>query len=224
MADVPEDTGQSVDTLIVNLRELLGLAEDAAPEEVLAAAVELLRSMQASEAEAARALGLKEDADRTTIVAAIGKLKADMVPKDGVEKLMAGNDALRGEVRALKARSVAAETDQVIAKHSAEGKLTAAQAKFWREKLTGDVDQFEDRRQEFEELMAMSQAIVEPGKTVPPGSTAPAGREAVIAKAQAEYLAEGQQIELMPEYVNAVLREQKRRPLNDEEHKKLAAE
>ena len=225
MADEPQDTGQSAETLLVTVREILGLPEDATAEQVLQAAIEALRSMQAADSEAAKALGLKVDAGREAVVAAIEKLKESTAPKSKLEEVVAANRRLGDQVKALTERSVKAEAKQLVAGHVQANKLTNEQAAIELELLTAKADEFEQHKTEFERRMAATPArLPEPGKTVPPGSTAPAGREAVIAKAQAEYLAEGQQIELMPEYVNAVLREQKRRPLNDEEHKKLAAE
>ena len=188
MADEPQDTGQSAETLLVTVREILGLPEDATAEQVLQAAIEALRSMQAADSEAAKALGLKVDAGREALVAAIEKLKESTAPKSKLEEVVAANRRLGDQVKALTERSVKAEAKQLVAGHVQANKLTNEQAAIELELLTAKADEFEQHKTEFERRMAATPAkLPEPGKTVPSGSDAPRGREAVIAKAKAEY-------------------------------------
>ena len=177
MADQPDDTGQSLETLIANLRTIMGMAEDATPEAVIKKAIELLQAMAASESEAnsvREALTLPTGAADTEVVAAIAELRESRVSPR--------------QFRALKERAIKAEVDMVVSKHSREGKLTAAENAHWRKKLTEDLNAFDANREHFEQLMTMRQPIVEPGQTVPPQKdAAPNGRAAIIAKAGREF-------------------------------------
>ena len=228
--NTPADgTGQSVDTLIVSLRELLSLPEDTSPEDVLAATIEALRSASASAdavASSAKLLGL-DDADGQSLIAAINSLKAGTVPKDQWVEVNSRLQTLEQTNQSLRVNAMKMEIDTLINRYVAEGKLNAAMAEFHRTRLGSDVDRFEVNKADFEKLMDAQPVIVPQGQTAGTG-TAGGGddRDTIINKAATEYDTAGSTLQGMTSraaFVNDKLRQANRKRLTKEERETLTA-
>ena len=220
----PQETAQSVDTLIVSIRELLSLPEDAAPEDILQAAIDALKGAQASEeavANSAKALGLAGDAGGVEVIAAITRLRDTTVAKDKWVQANSRLDELEKHNAALTAKMVHSEADALIAHYVGKGKLTQGQANIHRDRLTADPNNFEAVKEGFVEYMEVSPVVIQQGATEPPGGAGGTDRETIINRAAAEFDSQPGHANSTSKraFVNLGLREVGKGRLTDEEAK-----
>lgn len=204
------------DIAMKSVLKLLGLPDNATEDQALAAvnALKAAPTADAVAADVAKECGITATT-RAALVASVNGMKA-IDPTKWVAR--ADFDTINGRVQALEAEGKTRERERFLNDGQAAGKITASNRELWQTQWTTDAKRAS-------EMLATAPVIVTPGQLTDPGNSPPAAnREAVIAKASAEYDADKSVNRVVSKrsfWVNGALQDAKFRPLTADEAAKI---